>query len=81
MGMETTGFRWWKLLACSIVGAVVWSLYIAYLTQFPPSQEVLGDATYHSAWRMIVGGGAGMGAMAYVTAFWTRRLISRPTNK
>jgi membrane protein DedA with SNARE-associated domain len=69
----TSRFRWWKLLAFSALGAATWSLYIAYLSRFPPNQEMLGDAAYRLAWTQIIAAGAAVGAIGYLVVWWRGR--------
>ncbi len=89
MSQASSKFRWWLLLIYMVGGSTLWSLYIAYLSIFPPNREALGDETYTSAWRWIVVGGAAQGATIYfmtlylprIAAWWRRRIMVDSSSK
>ena len=64
-------FRIWMLLSYAVVGAMLWSLYIAYFASVPPKREYLGDDGYRYAWTLIVLTGSLIGSICYVIT-WLR---------
>lgn len=72
-----TRFHWWVLAIYIAAGSVLYPLLVAYVSSMPPRREALGDAGYETAWRTIVVGGAGMGAIFYLIPWGLTRVQAR----
>jgi hypothetical protein len=64
--VESARVRWQILATYAFAGAIIYSVYIRYLSSHPPDHEYLDPASYRAAWRWILFTGAAMGAITYL---------------